>query len=47
MTVFQGFLFGLTVSWVPSLIFLACIAAGKTPEDRQRQQMHSGAQLNA
>jgi hypothetical protein len=27
MTVFQGFLLGLTVAWTPSVIFLACIAA--------------------
>jgi hypothetical protein len=27
MTALQGFLLGLMVSWTPSLIFLACIAA--------------------
>jgi hypothetical protein len=26
MTALQGFLLGLTVSWTPSIIFLACIA---------------------
>jgi hypothetical protein len=26
MTALQGFLLGLMVSWIPSVIFLACIA---------------------
>jgi hypothetical protein len=37
MTVFQGFLLGLMVSWIPSLVFLGCIALGSAPEDRRRQ----------
>ena len=37
MTAFQGFLLGLIVSWIPSLIFLGCIALGSAPEDRRRQ----------
>jgi hypothetical protein len=47
MSVFQGFLLGLMVSWLPSLIFLACVAVGKSPEERQHQHLHSGAQLIA
>jgi hypothetical protein len=48
MTVFQGFLLGLMVSWLPSLIFLSCIAVGKSPEVPQRQRLRSDPQqLNA
>jgi hypothetical protein len=47
VSVFQGFLLGLMVSWLPGLIFLGCIAVGKSPEERQHQHLHSGAQLNA
>jgi hypothetical protein len=34
------------VSWLPGLIFLGC-TAGKSPEKRRHQHLHSGAQLNA
>jgi hypothetical protein len=37
MTAWQAFLLGLMVSWIPSLIFLGCIALGSAPEDRKRQ----------
>ena len=47
VSVFQGFLLGLMVSWLPGLIFLGCIAVGKSPVERQHQHLHSGAQLNA
>jgi hypothetical protein len=47
MSLFQGFLLGLMVLWLTSLIFLGCIAVGKSPEERQHQHLQSGAQLNA
>jgi hypothetical protein len=38
MDALQWFLIGLMVSWIPSLVFLGCIALGSAPEDRRRQQ---------
>jgi hypothetical protein len=49
MTAFEGFLLGLMVSWIPSVIFLGCIAFGTAPEDSKRQShlRSSPQQLNA
>ena len=38
MAALQWFLIGVVVSWLPSLVFLGCIALGAAPEGRQRQQ---------
>jgi hypothetical protein len=37
MAAFEWFLLGLMVSWVPSLVFLGCIALGSAPEDHRKQ----------
>jgi hypothetical protein len=37
MTAFQGFLLGLTVAWLPSLVFLGCIALGAAAQDHSGQ----------
>jgi hypothetical protein len=45
MTVCQGFLLGLMAAWIPSLIFLGCIALGSPPEDgRQRSDLRTNSQ---
>jgi hypothetical protein len=45
MTVCQGFLLGLMAAWIPSLIFLGCIASGSPLEDgRQRSDLRTNPQ---
>jgi hypothetical protein len=38
MAALEWFLLGLMVSWIPSLVFLGCIALGSVPENHRRQQ---------
>ena len=38
MVALQGFLLGIMVSWIPSVVLVGRIALGSAPEDRPRQQ---------
>jgi hypothetical protein len=46
MTALQGFLLGLMVSWIPSLVFLACIAV-RAGTRRQRRSVQRQSEVSA